>query len=72
MTMNDAGLIPVTIKAIGENGKGNISLQLIAQDGGLLPPWLPGAHIDLFIPEIGRASILSATKITAGNIMKSA
>lgn len=53
MTMNDAGLIPVTIKAIGENGKGNISLQLIAQDGGLLPPWLPGAHIDLFIPEIG-------------------
>ncbi|MFU2317718.1 PDR/VanB family oxidoreductase [Rahnella sp. PCH160] len=53
MTMKDAGLIPVTIQTVGVNGKGNISLQLIAQQGGLLPAYLPGAHIDVFIPELG-------------------
>ena len=53
MTMKDTGLIPVTIRAIGVNGEGNISLQLIAQQGGLLPAYLPGAHIDVFIPERG-------------------
>lgn len=51
--MKDTGLIPVTIRAIGVNGEGNISLQLIAQQGGLLPAYLPGAHIDVFIPERG-------------------
>lgn len=53
MMMKDAGLIPVTIRAIGVNGSGNISLQLIAQQGGVLPAYLPGAHIDVFIPELG-------------------
>ncbi|MCS3433800.1 vanillate O-demethylase ferredoxin subunit [Klebsiella sp. BIGb0407] len=51
--MKDAGLIPVTIKTVDINGTGNISLQLIAQHGGLLPAYLPGAHIDVYIPEIG-------------------
>lgn len=53
MTMKDAGLIPVTIKSMDINGTGNISLQLVAQQGGLLPAYLPGAHIDVFIPELG-------------------
>jgi vanillate O-demethylase ferredoxin subunit len=53
MTMKDTGLIPVTIREIGANGSGNISLQLTAQKGGLLPAYLPGAHIDVFIPELG-------------------
>jgi len=53
MTMKDAGLIPVTIKTVKLNGTGNISVQLIAQDGNLLPPYFPGAHIDVFIPELG-------------------
>lgn len=53
MTMKDAGLIPVTIKIVKLNGKGNISVQLIAQDENLLPPYFPGAHIDVFIPELG-------------------
>lgn len=51
--MKDAALIPVTIKAIDINGLGNISLQLIAQQGGLLPVYSPGAHIDVFIPDVG-------------------
>ncbi len=53
MTMKDAGSIPVTIKSMEINGTGNISLQLVPQQNGLLPPYLPGAHIDVFIPETG-------------------
>ena len=53
MTMKDAGLIPVTIKLMNPNGSGNISLQLVAQQGGVLPAYLPGAHIDVFIPQSG-------------------
>ena len=53
MTMKDAGLIPVTIKSMDINGTGNISLQLVAPQGGLLPAYLPGAHIDVFIPQVG-------------------
>ena len=51
--MKDAGLIPVTIKTMNPNGTGNISLQLVAQQGGVLPTYLPGAHIDVFIPQSG-------------------
>ena len=51
--MKDDGFIPVTIGAIGENGKGNILLRLMAQEGRLLPAYLPGAHIDVFIPDCG-------------------
>jgi len=51
--MKDAGLLPVTIKTVEINGAGNISLQLIAQDNSLLPPYFPGAHIDVFIPQAG-------------------
>lgn len=51
--MKDAELIPVTVKTIDKNGFGNISLQLIAQQGHALPAYSPGAHIDIFIPEIG-------------------
>jgi len=53
MTMKDVGLIPVIIKNIEINGTGNISLQLIRLHGGLLPAYLPGAHIDIYIPGIG-------------------
>ncbi len=53
MTMKDAGLIPVIIKTVKLNGAGNISLQLISQEGNLFPPYSPGAHIDVFIPELG-------------------
>jgi len=66
MTMKDAGLIPVTIKAIGENGKGNISLQFIAQQGGLLPAYLPGAHVDVFIPELGPRQYSLCTENNSG------
>lgn len=51
--MKDAELIPVTIKAITENGCGNLLLQLIAQQTYSLPKYSAGAHIDLYIPEIG-------------------
>lgn len=64
--MKDAGLIPVTIRAIGENGKGNISLQLVAQHGGLLPSYLPGAHIDVFIPDLGARQYSLCTENHSG------
>ncbi|WAT09232.1 PDR/VanB family oxidoreductase [Rouxiella badensis] len=51
--MKDAELIPVTVKKMNNNGAGNISLQLIAQAGSVLPRYSPGAHIDVFIPEKG-------------------
>lgn len=51
--MKDAEIIPVTIKAMTENGAGNLSLQLIAQQNYSLPKYLAGAHIDVYIPEIG-------------------
>ncbi|MHA6311862.1 PDR/VanB family oxidoreductase [Pantoea sp. S-LA4] len=53
MTMKDAGLIPVTIKSVDINGVDNLSLQLISQHGEALPAYLPGAHIDVIIPDIG-------------------
>ncbi|KIC86740.1 UNVERIFIED_ORG: vanillate O-demethylase ferredoxin subunit [Pantoea allii] len=64
--MKDAGLIPVTIRAIGENGKGNISLQFVAQHGGLLPSYLPGAHIDVFIPDLGARQYSLCTENHSG------
>ncbi|MGF7166998.1 hypothetical protein FHW04_003387 [Pantoea sp. AN62] len=70
--MKESGLIPVTISAVHINGVGNLSLQLIARHGGLLPAYLPGAHIDVFIPQIGRVSIHFAAKTTAVNITRSA
>ena len=51
--MKDAELIPVTVNKLSVNGKGNISLQLIAQHGQALPAYSAGAHIDVFIPDIG-------------------
>lgn len=51
--MKDAERLPAKIKTISHNGAGNISLQLIAEDGGIFPSYLPGAHIDVFIPELG-------------------
>lgn len=51
--MKDAEIIPVTIKSMTENGCGNLLLQLIAQQNYSLPKYLAGAHIDVYIPEIG-------------------
>ncbi|CAM3726855.1 oxidoreductase [Rouxiella silvae] len=61
--MKDAELIPVTIKTVTRNGLGNISLQLIAQQGHLLPTYSPGAHIDVFIPDIGPRQYSLCTEI---------
>lgn len=35
-----------------EEADGVISLKLVHPDGGALPPWKPGAHIDLHLPAI--------------------
>jgi len=64
--MKDAELIPVTIKSIGVNGVGNISLQLIAQHDRLLPAYLPGAHIDVFIPDVGPRQYSLCTENSSG------
>ena len=51
--MKDAEIIPVTIKAMSENGSGNLLLQFIAQQNYSLPKYSAGAHIDVYIPGIG-------------------
>lgn len=51
--MKDTELIPVTINKIESNGSGNLSLRLIAQPSHVLPAYLPGAHIDVFIAQLG-------------------
>ncbi|MEA9391575.1 PDR/VanB family oxidoreductase [Acerihabitans sp. TG2] len=51
--MKHTDLIPVSIKTMTENGLGNVSIQMVAQQGGVLPAYSPGAHIDIFIPDIG-------------------
>jgi len=53
MNMKHAELIPVVVSHIKENGIGNISLHLKAENGLSLPVYSPGAHIDIFIPNIG-------------------
>lgn len=51
--MKDLELIPVIVNRLSNNGSGNISLQLVAEQGGYLPAYSAGAHIDIFIPEAG-------------------
>ncbi|WP_369790001.1 2Fe-2S iron-sulfur cluster-binding protein [Rouxiella sp. WC2420] len=64
--MKDLELIPVIVNKLSNNGSGNISLQLIAQNGGYLPTYSAGAHIDLFIPELGARQYSLCTESSDG------
>ncbi|QBS45039.1 PDR/VanB family oxidoreductase [Nocardia sp. CS682] len=45
---------PVQVSARGDEAEGVFSLELVAPDGGELPSWTPGAHIDV---EVGAAGV---------------
>ncbi|WDY60166.1 PDR/VanB family oxidoreductase [Pseudomonas sp. PSKL.D1] len=42
--------LPVVISGMRIEAQGVMSLELRAADGGALPAWAPGAHIDLLLP----------------------
>ena len=42
--------IPVRLRAMAWEADGVISLELAALDGGTLPPFEPGSHVDLHLP----------------------
>ncbi|MFS2222814.1 PDR/VanB family oxidoreductase [Pantoea sp. B65] len=64
--MKHTELIPVTVKTISENGQGNLSLQLIARQGGVLPAYSAGAHIDVFIPDSGPRQYSLCSEVSNG------
>ncbi|GAA2063430.1 hypothetical protein GCM10009801_07280 [Streptomyces albiaxialis] len=41
---------PVTVSEVQQLADGVVSLELRRTDGGTLPPWQPGAHVDLILP----------------------
>ncbi len=43
-------LRPMTVDAITAEAEGVVSVRLSAPDGGELPAWEPGAHLDLVLP----------------------
>lgn len=40
----------LSIREIGQQSEGVVSLTFAAPDGTRLPSWLPGAHLDVFLP----------------------
>ncbi|WP_408630266.1 PDR/VanB family oxidoreductase [Amycolatopsis mongoliensis] len=42
--------LPLVVEAVRPEAEGVVSLRLKAPDGGPLPRWQPGAHIDLVLP----------------------
>ncbi|WP_321813423.1 MULTISPECIES: PDR/VanB family oxidoreductase [unclassified Paraburkholderia] len=54
--------IPVIVDALSAQGRGNLAVRLVAADGGALPPFDAGAHIDVHLARglIRQYSIASA------------
>lgn len=50
----------VVIASITPEAEGVVSVRLVAEDGGLLPSWQPGAHLDVVLPS-GRLRQYSLT-----------
>jgi ferredoxin-NADP reductase len=44
---NYSGLVPLRVRSITWEAEGVLSVQLERPDGGLLPAWAPGSHIDV-------------------------
>lgn len=42
--------VPVGVRSVREEAEGVRSLELCPLDGGTLPSWNPGAHVDVFLP----------------------
>lgn len=49
--MSDAAAATVLVDARRAEASGVVSLELVAPDGGRLPDWEPGAHVDLVLPD---------------------
>ncbi|MFJ5160281.1 PDR/VanB family oxidoreductase [Pantoea sp. NPDC088449] len=52
--MKQTDSLAVTVIAKQSNGAGNVLLTLASEDGQPLPPFAPGAHIDVEIPGCGK------------------
>jgi ferredoxin-NADP reductase len=48
------GVLDLQVRSMTIEADGVLSLELVDPDGGLLPPWTAGAHIDLGLPEFVR------------------
>lgn len=64
--MKDEKLIPVIVNRLSNNGSGNILLQLFAEQGTHLPAYSAGAHIDIFIPDLGPRQYSLCSESSAG------
>lgn len=50
----DDGVLDLQIRAMRLEAEGVMSLELVDPEGGWLPEWAPGAHIDLGLPDVVR------------------
>lgn len=50
----EEGVLDLMIRSMRVEADGVLSLELVDPDGGILPEWEPGAHIDLGLPTIMR------------------
>ncbi|MGL6018040.1 MAG: oxidoreductase, partial [Gibbsiella quercinecans] len=41
----------VIVDALSRQGRGNMALRLVAENGEPLPAWQAGAHIDVHLPQ---------------------
>lgn len=51
---DDDGVLDLMIRTMRVEAEGVLSLELVDPEGGLLPEWTPGAHIDLGWPDVVR------------------
>jgi len=51
---DDEGVLDLMIRAMRVEADGVLSLELVDPEGGILPEWTPGAHIDVGLPDVVR------------------
>ncbi|MCR1784403.1 PDR/VanB family oxidoreductase [Nocardioides carbamazepini] len=51
---DDEGVLDLMISAMRIEADGVLSLELVDPEGGILPAWTPGAHIDVGLPDVVR------------------
>lgn len=50
----DEGVLDLTVRSMTVEATGVMTIELVDAEGGLLPEWTPGAHIDLGFPDVIR------------------
>ncbi|BCJ57244.1 PDR/VanB family oxidoreductase [Micromonospora endophytica] len=48
------GVLDLRVESMTVEAEGVLTLVLVDPDGGRLPEWTPGAHVDLWLPEVVR------------------